>query len=297
VNACETAARSYFAALAKFGSAKTREELAALRDPSVVRRLLKLAAEKPREAYLRALAEPGPKDRYEFKSGNPNSRPVDGKIRAEAEKRFPYFLAHCTAPKDAHIKTYLFQDIIFRYAGKGSLGKNRYAVLVRKGKAAPEDYAALRVVEWKDSSDSPLEAPGGPNRRKESKTRNQTVYDATLSFQLIPKRYLGYLQMSGRPMQARELGANDCRFSHNQYKTPERLEQAADVFGGITARAHLLASLGAVGPRKFLASSGVNEDRMVHRLVAFAVSYSSRVHEDFDEIKRRRSEIAKAWKV
>jgi hypothetical protein len=98
-------------------------------------------------------------------------------------------------------------------------------------------------------------------------------------------------------MQARELGANDCRFNHNQYKTPERLEQAAGVFGGITARAHLLASIGAVGPRKFLASSGLIEDRLVHRLMAFALSYSSRVHEDFDEIKRRRGELAKAWKV
>jgi uncharacterized protein (DUF2252 family) len=297
VNASETAARHYFAALTKYGSAKRREELAALHTPAVVRRLLKVAAEKPRDAYVRSMAETGPKDRFEFKSGHPNFRPVDGKIRAEAEKRFPYCLAHCVAPSGAHVDRYRFQDMVFRYAGKGSLGKHRYAVLMHKGNAEADDYNALRVVEWKDSSDSPLEVPGKANRRKEGKSRNRAVFDATLAFQLVAKRYLGYLSMFARPMQARELGANDCRFNHTQYSTPEKLEQAAGVFGGITARAHLLASMGAEGPRKFVARSGVIEDRLVHRLVAFATSYSSRVHEDFDEVERRRGEIAKQWKA
>lgn len=297
VNAAETAARNYCAAIAKFGPAKRREDLAALHNPSVVRRLLKVAAEKPRDVYMKALAEPGPKDRYEFRSGHPNFRPVDGNVRIEAEKRFAYYLAHCTAPPDAHMDRYLFQDIVFRYAGKGSLGKHRYAILIRKGKDEQEDYGALRVVEWKDSSDSPLEVPGNPNRRRAGKNRNRDVNAATLAFQLVPKRYLGYLQMFNHPMQARELGANDCRFSHSQYQTQEKLEQAAGVFGGITARAHLLASIGDEGPRKFVARSGVIEDRLVHRLVAFATSYSSRVHEDFDEITRRRAEIAKQWKA
>ena len=297
VNACETTARQYFAALATYGAGKRREDLAALREASVVRRLLQVAAEKPRGAFMKALAEPGPKSRYEFKSGNQSLRPVTGKVRAEAEKRFPFFLAHCTAPKGAHANQYVFEDAVFRYVGKGSLGKNRYAILMRKGKADKEDYNALRLVEWKDSSDSPLTASGGGNTRKEGKNRNRDVYQATLSFQLKPKRYIGYLPFLGFPMQAREIGANDCRFSHKQYRTAEKLAQAAAVFGGITARAHLLASMGQQGPRKFVKASGVTEDQLVHRLIAFATSYSSRVHEDFEEVKRRRGEIAKAWKV
>ena len=80
-------------------------------------------------------------------------------------------------------------------------------------------------------------------------------------------------------------------------KTAARFEQVSAVFGGITARAHLLASLGQTGPRNFVSSAGVTEDLLVNRLVAFATAYSSRVHEDFDELTKRRGEIAKAWKA
>ena len=73
------------------------------------------------------------------------------------------------------------------------------------------------------------------------------------------------------------------------------LFRSAKVFGGITARAHLLASLGQEGPRKFLARSGTTEDRVVQRLIAFATAYVSQVHEDFDELKKRQSEVALAW--
>ena len=291
VNAAETAARQYFAAIAKFGEAKKREELAAVHTPAAVKRLLKAAAEKPRAEFIKSLAEAGPNGRHEFKSGIKDFYPVAGKVRAEAAKRFPFFLSHCAAPKDARAGKYEFEDIVFRYAGKGSLGKNRYAVLMRKGK---DDFGGLRVVEWKDSSDSPLS--GGGNKRKQSKNRNKEVYQAALSFQLAPKRFLGYLPMFGLPMQARELAADDCRFGHGQYKTPEKLEEAAGVFGALTARVHLLGSMGAEGPRKFLARSGVTEDRIVHRLVAFATAYASRVHDDFEELLARRAEVAKAWK-
>ena len=295
VNGAETAAHEYFASLAEFASAKKHQDLAALHDPALVRRLLKVAAEKPRDVFMKGLAEPGPKDRFEFKSGNPSFRPVDGKVRAEAEKRFPYFLAHCALPKGTKASAFAFQDIVFRYAGKGSLGKNRYAILVRKGKSDPTNFGSLRLVEWKDSSDSPLTAPGGGNKRKQSKNRNREVYEAAQAFQLMPKRLLGYVPFFDFPMQAREIGANDCRFSHGQYKTGAKLEQAAGVFGGITARAHLLASMGTEGPRKFVARAGVSQDRLVQRLIAFATSYSSRVHDDFEELKKRKGEVIKAW--
>ena len=292
VNAAATVAEHYMPTLTQFGPAKKREGLLELHDPSVVRRLLKVAGEKPRDVFMKSLAEPGPKDRFEFKPGNAHFRPVDGEIRMEAEKRFPDFLAHCQLPKSATAAQYSFQDIVFRYAGKGSLGKNRYAVLARKGK--DNDFEGLRLIEWKDSSDSPLVSG---NKRKVSPNRNREVYEAALGFQMVAKRYLGYLTMCDRPMQTREIGANDCRFAHDQYQTVEKLEQAAAVFGAITARAHLLASIGSEGPRKFVERSGVAEDRLIHRLASFAVSYADRVHEDFDEVKRRAGEISKGWKI
>lgn len=293
--AAETAARSYFQTIARFAAIKKRAGFAALHDPAAVRRLLQTAAEKPRDAFLKSIAEAGPRGRFEFKPGNPSFRPVDGRIRAEADKRFAFFLKHCTAPPKAGLGDYVLEDVVFRYAGKGSLGKNRYALLVAKN--SKPDFKSLRVIEWKDSTDSPLDSPRDPNRRRQSKARNKQVYAAELAFQFTPKRYLGYTTMFGKPMQGREIGANDCRFGHSQYASVEGLNRACVVFGEVTARAHLLASLGTEGPRKMVARSGVTEDRLVHRLLAFAMSYSSRVHEDFDEVKKRRGEFVKAWKA
>ena len=287
VNAAETTAREYFSALGKFAAAKKREDLAALHDPTVVRRLLDVAAEKPRDAFMKAQVESGKKGPFKFKVDT-SFREVDNKVRAEAEKRFPFFLAHCAQSKAG--AGYLFEDIVFRYAGKGSLGKNRYAILMRKSNGAAGDFGSLRLAEWKDSGNSPLTGGGAT-----SKTRNREVFEAALAFQLNPKRLLGYVPFYEFPMQTRELGANDCRFSNDQYKVAAKLEQAARVFGGITARAHLLASLGQEGPRKFLARSGTTEDRVVQRLIAFATAYVSQVHEDFDELKKRQSEVALAW--
>ena len=117
VNAAETAARRYFAAIAKYGAAKKRQDLAALHDPAAVRRLLKVAAEKPRAAFMQALAEHGPGDRFEFKSGIKSFRPVDGNVRTEAEKRFSFFLAHSNAPKDAHAPYVAVQQLVHNLFG------------------------------------------------------------------------------------------------------------------------------------------------------------------------------------
>jgi Uncharacterized protein conserved in bacteria (DUF2252) len=95
--------------------------------------------------------------------------------------------------------------------------------------------------------------------------------------------------VGGRPFQARELGANDDRFSPKQYADPAKLANAARVFGGITARAHLLSSVGDEGPRP-LAKAAFSR-----RLIAFALEYADQAQRDHAEFCSRRDEIAKVW--
>ena len=294
VNACETAVQTYLKSLESFKASRDRADFANLQDPRIVRKLLKVAEERSHEQFIRKMVEPRPKGGHQFVSGTPGLAPITGEVRQEAGKRFKEFLKNSTLPDGAERKDFILEDVVFRFAGKGSLGKNRFALLVRQGKTDADLH--LRILEWKDSTNSPM-ASGDASHRKQSKDRNKEVCDATVAFQLHPRRFLGYVSVLGQPMQAREIGANDCRFDHSQYADPEKLEKAAEVFGGITARAHLLSSLGEVGPRKMLKESGLTSDRFVARAVSFAVSYANRVHEDYFEFRVRSAELAKAWKV
>ena len=93
---------------------------------------------------------------------------------------------------------YTFQDIAFRFGGAGSLGRARYALLFNKEKQKA-DLSTLRLIEWKDSLDSSLDS----SEPRFSHDRAQQGFDFTRSFQLLPKRYLGYA-MLGEPPYACE---------------------------------------------------------------------------------------------
>jgi hypothetical protein len=188
---------------------------------------------------------------------------------------------------------YTFQDIAFRFAGAGSLGRARYALLLGKGTKEPEDWTTLRLIEWKDSLDSAIDS----HEPRSSPNRAQEVFTFTRAFQLFPKRYLGFVTMGGQPMQTKEIGANDARFDPRSLQDPQYLQRVAQIFGMITARAHLLGSIGESRPRLLVQKVQSREDRFVHKLLSFAVAYADRTFEDFDEVIRRKVEIAKRWGV
>ena len=112
---------------------------------------------------------------------------------------------------------------------------------------------------------------------------------------MFPKRYLGFVTMGNRPMQSKEIGANDARFDPKLMQNPARFQGASQMFGNITARAHLLASMGRPGPRPLVKKLRSREDRFVHKLLSFAVAYADRTFEDFDELIRRKAEVAQTW--
>ncbi len=290
VAACEAALDEYVGALARFGQARRRRDLAALKSTAQVTRLIAVARERSRVDMLRGLVR---HDRqtgsYRFRA-DPKFAPLDVTRRAAIAEAFPHFLRHCQAPAGADTARYVLEDAVFRFAGKGSLGRERYAVLVRKGLAAHEDLSALRLIEWKAAFDSPVGAKQ-PRHRVQDQGRALEIYDAALRFQMQPKRYWGFTVVNSRPFQVRELGANDDRFSPKKFSTAVRLTAAARVFGGITARAHLLASLGTEGPRPLAKA------RMQRRLMAFALEYAGTVQQDHEDFCRRVDEVKKAFRL
>jgi uncharacterized protein (DUF2252 family) len=292
LNAVETMLRAYLRVLAHMQHIKKRVAFIDLEHTKSVRRVLNVAEDKSRIEFMKAMAEERERGSFVFRL-NEKYIAIRPSERDEIERALAKFLKRCVAPKKATPARYTLQDAAFRFAGSGSLGRKRYALLLGKGQQKHESYDTLRLVEWKDSLESSLDAP----EPRAGKRRGQELIDATLAFQVCPKRYLGYLTAFGGPMQARELGANDCRFDHKQFATPERFRAACEVFGGIAARVHLVSTVGEDGPRRILREIAGAEDRFVCRTLAFAASYAEQTMEDHAEFVARRNEVAKAWGV
>ena len=293
VNATEAAIQSYIEAIDRMGRFRTRAEFEAEPEAPEVQTLLKTAGEKSRPEFMSKLAKESEPGKFSFALDDPSKyRRVKPKVREEAKRRLPVFLADCLAPKNAQPGNYTFQDIADRVAGAGSLGRERYAILLGKGKKK-ETFESLRLIEWKESLDSAFDSP----KPRASKKRAAVVDRLTRQFQLFPKRYLGSSILFDMPVQAREIGANDERFKGKQFQQNDKFVGAAKVFGALTARAHLLGSPGRVGPRALLREILGRDRQFLHHLLGFGVAYTERVVEDFEDVSLRAGELRKAWKI
>ncbi|MBL8179511.1 MAG: DUF2252 family protein [Bryobacterales bacterium] len=288
LHAAEAAVRAWLDGLRRWDK-YSREQFEHLPEAEEVRELLKESKEESRTEFLKKLVKPGRDDVFHF-------RDSDGYERIPAaepavRRALAGYLSTCLAPKNAVPSRYVLQDVATRQAGTGSMGRHRYALLLDKGLEKKPEYSSLRLVEWKQSLDSALDSA----RPHAGRRRAEQVFAYTTRCQLFPKRYLGTAQMSGMPMQAREIGANDQRFSPKRFATPARLSKAAAIFGGILARCHLLGANAGAGPRTIPDEIAGYEDRYVNRLLGFTASYAAQVCDEHAELLARRDEVERAW--
>ena len=291
VREAELSIRSWLEAISRFSESRSRKKLERLCETAQILELLHNVGEKSRTEFIGKMTQQVAPGRFVFRQTD-RMLPVGQKILERAQEAIPSFLANVLAPVKARPMEYTFQDIAFRFGGAGSLGRARYALLFNKEKQKA-DLSTLRLIEWKDSLDSSLDS----SEPRFSHDRAQQVFDFTRSFQLLPKRYLGYAMLGNRPMQAKEIGANDARFNPKSMQDREHFQQAAEIFGKITARAHMLGSVSEPGPQLLVRKLQSREDRFVHKLLSFAVAYADRVFDDFDELTRRKAEVEEAWRA
>jgi len=292
LNSAEAATREWIGALHRWGRLQ-RKQFEHLPETAQVKKLLLVAREQSRTQFLEGLAEESVPGQFVFRRGIRNLRAVTEEERARIGAALPEYLKNCVAPKNARPRNYRLHDVAARIAGNGSLGRTRYALLLDKGVNKQAAYSSLRLIEWKQSLDSALDAP----RPQASKSRAKDVLAFTTRFQLFPKRYLGFTSVGKVPVQAREIGANDRRFSHKEFKDLARFQTAASLFGGMLARCHLLGSMASEGPRQIPVIVAAHEDRFILSLLRFAASYSERVYTDHALFVKRRGEVERAWRV
>jgi len=290
VREAELTACAYLETLGRLSQVPSRKEFEKLTATREIVKLLHKAKEKSRVEFIKKAAVQTKPGHFAFRRTD-RLQPLDAKVKEELRKEVPEFLAHVLAPLKARPTEYALHDTAFRFSGVGSLGRPRYALLFGKGGMGEDDWSTLRLIDWKQSLVSALDSL----EPRSSEKRAQEIFAFTRSFQLFPKRYIGFVTLAKESMQSKEIGANDARFNPKQMQDPKHFQRAAEIFGRITARAHLLGSIGTPGPRPLLKQLKGREDRFVHKLLSFAVAYADRTFEDFDELIRRKAEVAPAW--
>lgn len=290
INCAEAAVRGWIEALSLWRHFN-RRQFERMPDPPELRQLLADAKEVSRAEFLQKIAAEAAPGLFVFRRGA-DYPPAPDAERETAIRALPFFLKHCLAPAKADPRRYRFQDVARRIAGAGSLGRHRYAVLLGKADKKQETYSSLRLIEWKQAFDSGLDS----KRPSGGKGRARAIFEASCAFQLFPKRYLGYTRMAAFGMQAREIGANDRRFSHKDFQQLPRLHNAAGLFGRILARCHLLGSLHQQGPRQIPAHLHGREDRFVTHVLRFAADCAEQIDASFEEVTAQRGKLEKAWR-
>jgi uncharacterized protein (DUF2252 family) len=289
LHAAEAAVRAWLDGLRQWRNF-SRRAFEELPEAAEVRDLLETSKEQSRVKFLKKRVKPDGDNGFCFEGDDDYTRVPEAV--AAVRRALPGYLAGCLAPNNAVPSRYILMDVATRLAGTGSMGRHRYALLLDKGIQDKPEYSSLRLVEWKQALDSSLDAP----RPRAGMRRAHQVYQYTTRFQLFPKRYLGAARMSGLPMQAREIGSNDRRFSPERFATPARLSKAASIFGAILARCHLLGAARSEGPRAIPNRIALQEDRYVNRLLGFTAGYAARVCDEHAELLARRGEVERAWR-
>ena len=216
---------AYAAALAE-GKARWVERETAV---GLVRDLLAGLGERKRPAFLDTRTELKGKHRR-IRCDGKKALPVDDARRADVEAFITRFAS--TRPDPGFYRPL---DVARRIAGTGSLGVERYIVLV-EGKGSPDGNYLLDLKEALPSSLAPWGAAPQPPWPDEA----SRVVTLQKRLQAIPMAFLQAVELKGKPCILRGLQPSEDRVALDAWNGKlRRLEEVLGTMGQVVAWAHL----------------------------------------------------------
>lgn len=198
----------------------------------MVKQLLDGLQQRPRKQYLDSRTDSDGKKRH-FR--------IDGKhalaVTAEQHKKVTSFMKEFAAQQD-NPRFYKVLDVARRIAGNGSLGVERYAVLVQ-GKGSPDSNFVLDIKQALPSSLKPFLKVKQPKWESEA----HRVVTVQRRMQAISMAFLQPVIIEGTPFILRGLQPTEDRVALDQWdKKLRRLEGVVRTMGHLTAWAQLRSS-------------------------------------------------------
>lgn len=193
---------------------------------------------------------------------------VDAATYQSVERALATYIKHLPKARRQPPEFYQVEDVAYRIAGNGSLGRNRYAVLLA-GKGTKE--AKNVILEIKESLASAWDLATRdveftpPDRAREEITAVQVLQGRS-------SRHLGYTHIGKVSYQVRELGPQDQRLDLSKIREPRHFAEIMNCCGLIIAACHVRGN--PDGRRRLY---GFLEDwsaTLQASTVAFALSYA-----------------------
>jgi uncharacterized protein (DUF2252 family) len=178
-------------------------------------------------------------------------------------------------------------DVTIRIAGTGSLGVDRYAVLVRIGDS-PGVERLLDIKEMR--TPALLDCARGEIQPEDGGSAAQRAVNAQRRLQAKPTARLDVLPVAGRLYRMRELIPEENRAGLDRLrKRPRRLRRAVAIAGRLTAWSHVRGSHldtddRSVALRQWAESSGLEA------VIASAVRYADQTRRDYKAFCRAARE-------
>ena len=245
--------------------------------PPIVRTLVASADDASRATWLERRAEGGATERR-FKTSDKYRPITEPNLRAAIIEGVREFGARCPerppeTPDWPHVL-----DVAVRIAGTGSLGRFRWAILVKGKSDKPGKERILELKEALPSSLSPREAAGDAAER---------VIATQRRLQGAPPAYLGVAHVGGRAVTVRELQPTEAKLDSAALKGAD-LDALSAACGIVLGRLHRRAAVD-------LPARISGRDRAIgRRIAAFALRYAEQVNEDYARLRGSRAEVEQA---
>jgi len=199
----------------------------------LVQRLLDGLRKRKRVDFLDQRTEPGKKQRRRIVCDGKRVLPVSDKARARAVA----VIEHC-AETHADPRFFKVLDVARRAAGTGSLGLERYVVLVRGGGSPDNNY----LLDVKLALPSSLEKHVSASQPSWASQAHRIVA-AQARMQAVSTAYLHAVTRRGKSYVVRDLQPSEDRISlDGRGVTPKRLRQLLEDMGRMVAWAQLRSS-------------------------------------------------------
>jgi len=240
----------------------------------MVRDLLRELKKRPRSDLLDS--------RTDIKSGKRKLR-LDGKkalpVDAESRQRVVDFMA-AFAKTQLHPEFFKVIDVARRVAGTGSLGIERYVILVRGRGGAEGNF----LLDLKYEPSSAL-APYVPLAQPKWATEAERVVSIQRRVQAVPPAFLSAISIGDQSYVLKELLPSQDRVALEQWNRKlRRLEGVMQTMGAVVAWAHLRSSgrQGSSCADEWIAF-GADAGNWRSELLDYAQSYAKYVLEDWKE--------------
>jgi uncharacterized protein (DUF2252 family) len=180
-------------------------------------------------------------------------------------------------------------DVAFRVAGTGSLGLERYAVLIRG--EGPSDQG--RILDIKEERAPALLACADPGHRDGDASDARRVVQAQRRLQAKPTACLDVLDVAGREYRLRELIPEENRTGLDRLRRhPKRLRRAVAIAGRLVGSAHV-RGCGPEGGDRRGDLAGWASGPGLDAVIASAVRYAERTRQDFKAFSRAGGSVSR----